>query len=129
MCATKSWMERILALHADRLPSASVRFANVAFSNGGLPAAFVERLRKRQPLAGPSDVRRYFISHREATELCALACFLPGNRLVYVPLLDVDRHTLGFVELAERVLAAYGLVPAHCASKLGQDVGALPHFW
>ena len=117
MGATKRWMERVLLLHADRLPCASVRFANVAFSAGSLPAAFVERIKKRQPLAGPSDVRRYFISHREAAELCALACFLPGNRLVYVPLLDVTLHTLSFVELAERVLAAHGLEPIHCASE------------
>jgi FlaA1/EpsC-like NDP-sugar epimerase len=117
MGATKRWMERVLLHHADRLPSASVRFANVAFSAGSLPAAFLERIKKRQPLAGPSDVRRYFISHREAAELCALACFLPGNRLVYVPLLDVERHTLSFVELAERVLAFHGLEPVHCASE------------
>ena len=40
-------------------PVSTARFANVAFSDGSLLHGFDQRMRKRQPLAAPLDVRRY----------------------------------------------------------------------
>ena len=61
----------------------TARFANVAFSNGSLPAGFVERVMKRQPIAAPEDVLRYFVSPEESGQICLLACVLGRNGEVF----------------------------------------------
>jgi len=68
----------------------------VAFSDGSLPFGFLQRIAKRQPLSAPNDVRRYFISHQEAGELCVLSCGLGDNRDVFFPNLaqGLDEKTL-----------------------------------
>ena len=103
-------MEKILAA-AKEVVGTSARFANVAFSAGSLPHSFLRRLQLRQPLAGPSDVRRYFISHLEAAELCLLAAFAGRTREIFVPRLDPLRDAVSMPEVARRVLATYGLEP------------------
>jgi nucleoside-diphosphate-sugar epimerase len=90
MGASKRLMEDLIFdVAAARCQSTtSARFANVAFSNGSLLQGFGYRLAKRQPLAVPRDTRRYFISHREAGELCLLAtCRIPDGHIA-VPRVD-----------------------------------------
>jgi FlaA1/EpsC-like NDP-sugar epimerase len=117
MGATKIFMERILLAYSDRLPFSTARFANVAFSDGSLLHGFLKRLEKRQPLAAPHDVKRYFISHEESGHLCLLACFLGENRDIYFPKLDEIKDVLTFSEIAEMVLRARGFEPDLCASE------------
>jgi FlaA1/EpsC-like NDP-sugar epimerase len=116
MGASKRWMERVLASHSDRSIVGSARFANVAFSRGSLLEGFLYRLAKRQPIAAPKGIERYFISAREAAELCMLACFLGGNREVFVPRFAERRAAIEMVEVAKIVLRAHGLEPALCSS-------------
>lgn len=111
MGASKRAMELLLWSHA--LPRATTtRFANVAFSDGSLPWGFLQRLAKRQPLAGPSDIRRYLVSPAEAGQLCLLAALCAPHRHVLVPVLDAQRDAVGFDAIATAVLAAHGYVPA-----------------
>jgi FlaA1/EpsC-like NDP-sugar epimerase len=117
MGATKIFMERILLAYSDRVAFSTARFANVAFSDGSLLHGFLQRLAKRQPLAAPYDVKRYFISHEEAGQLCLLSCFLGENRDIYFPKLDEGSDLLTFSEIAVLVLEAYGLEPDLCASE------------
>jgi len=117
MGATKIFMERILLAYSDRVPFSTARFANVAFSDGSLLYGFLKRLEKRQPFAAPSDVKRYFISHEEAGQLCLLSCFLGENRDIYFPKLDEGTDLLTFSEIAVMVLAAHGYTPDICMSE------------
>jgi len=117
MGATKIFMERVLLTYADRIPFSTARFANVAFSDGSLLHGFLQRLAKRQPFSAPYDVRRYFISHEEAGQLCLLSCFLGENRDIYFPKLDEGSDLLTFAEIAVMVLAAHGFEPDLCASE------------
>jgi nucleoside-diphosphate-sugar epimerase len=111
MGASKRAMELLLWSHG--LPRATTtRFANVAFSDGSLPWGFLQRLAKRQPLAGPSDVRRYLVSPAEAGQLCLLAALCAPDRHVLIPALDPQRDAFGFDAVAAAVLAAHGLTPA-----------------
>ncbi len=60
----------------------SARFANVAYSAGSLPAGWVERMRKRQPIAVPGHTRRFFVSVEEAAQICVLsAAAIPSGSL------------------------------------------------
>lgn len=79
MGASKRIMEDLIMAYADRFKVTTARFANVAFSNGSLPAGFVERVMKRQPIAAPEDVLRYFVSPEESGQICLLACVLGRN--------------------------------------------------
>ena len=60
--ASKRLMEDLIFSYSDKFSVKTARFANVAFSNGSLPAGFMARMAKLQPLSAPSDVKRYFVS-------------------------------------------------------------------
>lgn len=118
MGASKALMERVFLDRANRIPFSSARFANVAFSDGSLLHGFRYRIEKGQPLSAPSDIRRYFISHREAGELCLCSCFAGGNREVFVPRMDPDNYLMTFSEIAELVLKHFNLKPVLCSSEM-----------
>lgn len=117
MGASKAMMEQVMWRHADRYTVSTSRFANVAFSAGSLLEGFIHRLAKRQPLAAPTDVRRYFISHEEAGNLCLLAAFLGRTREVFVPGFDDQGLAMTFSAIAEAVLEHHGYRPRPCASE------------
>ncbi len=124
MGASKRLMEEVVFWHADHTGSivkggsephlprvACTRFANVAFSDGSLLAGYFFRIRKRQPLAGPNDVRRYFITEQEAGQLCLMAAALAQNKQILVPKMDPSADLKGFDKIAEIVLEAHGYAP------------------
>ena len=73
MGASKRIMEDLVMAYNERFKVTTARFANVAFSNGSLPDGWLHRLQKKQPLAAPSDVKRYFVSPEESGQICMLA--------------------------------------------------------
>ena len=114
MGATKMAMEQTLLYRADEQAFSTARFANVAFSDGSLPYGFLRRIEKRQPLSAPNDVRRYFISHQEAGELCVLSAFTGENRDVFFPKLAEDKDEKTFSTIAEDLLRSLGYEPYIC---------------
>ena len=118
MGASKMIMEKVLLTNASRQPFAAARFANVAFSDGSLPFGFIERINKRQPIAAPSDVKRYFISHQEAGELCVMACVLSNNREVFFPKLSSGTDEKTFAEIALALLDKLGYEGVPCDSEV-----------
>lgn len=115
MGASKRIMEDLIMAYSSRFSVTTARFANVAFSNGSLPQGWMERLAKRQPLAAPSDVRRYFVSPRESGQICMLACMLGRSGEVFFPKLGEEKM-LRFSDICTDFLRAHGLQPALCAS-------------
>lgn len=116
MGASKKLMEEAVLAYSAVIPATTARFANVAFSNGSLPAGFLERIAKQQPLSAPHDVRRYFVSPRESGELCLMASILgePGD--IFFPRLgEPMMHT--FSSLADALLRELGYEPDPCASE------------
>jgi FlaA1/EpsC-like NDP-sugar epimerase len=90
----------------------SARFANVAFSAGSLLEGWLLRLEKRQPLAVPRATRRYFLSLREAGQLCLLAATCAPDRLIVIPDLDADKHLIELEGVARALLHHAGFTPA-----------------
>lgn len=115
MGASKRLMEGVTLAH-DAAPFAlgatSARFANVAFSDGSLLDGWLHRLAKSQPLAVPRDTRRYFISRREAGQLCLLAAVAAPPGTVVIPRLDPDEHLRDLRTIAIAVLEWFGLKAA-----------------
>ncbi|MEP6481406.1 MAG: polysaccharide biosynthesis protein [Rhodoglobus sp.] len=116
MGASKKLMEEAVLAYAELLPATTARFANVAFSNGSLPAGFLERIAKNQPLSAPSDVRRYFVSPAESGQLCLLACITGHPADIFFPRLD-EPKMLTFAAIADALLAELGYTPEHCATE------------
>lgn len=115
MGASKRIMEDVIFSYSDKFPVKTARFANVAFSNGSLPAGFLARIAKLQPLSAPSDVKRYFVSPEESGQICMLACMLGKNREIFFPKLR-DAQMMRFDTIATNLLHEYGFEVLECAS-------------
>lgn len=117
MGASKRIMEYFLMRMSLKLPISTARFANVAFSDGSLLHGFNQRLQKRQPIAAPNDIRRYFVTPQESGELCLMSCLLGDNRDIFFPKLSEKLHLITFSEIAVKYLKSLGYEPYECASE------------
>ena len=115
MGASKRIMEDVIFSYSDKFPVKTARFANVAFSNGSLPAGFLARIQKLQPLSAPSDVRRYFVSPEESGQICLLSCILGENREIFFPKLE-EAQMMTFDGIARELLKAHGYEILECSS-------------
>jgi len=117
MGASKRIMEMFLIEKGDRINISTARFANVAFSDGSLLHGFNQRLLKKQPLAAPSDIKRYFVTPKEAGELCIMSALLGDNRDIYFPKISEKLKLITFTLIAERFLENHGYSPYLCESE------------
>ncbi len=115
MGASKRIMEDLIFSYSASFPVKTARFANVAFSNGSLPAGFLSRLEKRQPLSAPLDVKRYFVSPEESGQICMLSCMLGNNREIFFPKLREDQM-MSFDAIARELLDEMGYTALECSS-------------
>ena len=115
MGASKRIMEDLVMAYNKYFKVTTARFANVAFSNGSLPDGWIHRLQKKQPLAAPSDVKRYFVSPEESGQICMLACILGRPGEVFFPKLGEDQM-LTFSSICDRFITANGLMKDSCAT-------------
>ncbi len=115
MGASKRIMEDVIFSYSDKFPVKTARFANVAFSNGSLPAGFLARIQKLQPLSAPSDVRRYFVSPEESGQICLLSCILGENRAIFFPKL-AEAQMMTFDAIGTELLKAHGYEVIECNS-------------
>ena len=99
------------------MPVSTARFANVAFSDGSLLYGFNKRIEKGQPISAPCDVKRYFVTPKEAGELCLLSCLTGENRDIYFPKLDEELNLVTFSSIAVRYLQNLGYDPVKCVSE------------
>lgn len=115
MGASKRIMEDVIFAYSDKFPVKTARFANVAFSNGSLPAGFIARLQKLQPISAPSDVKRYFVSPEESGQICMLSCMLGNNREIFFPRLE-EAQMMTFDKIATAFLEEHGYEVLECDS-------------
>ena len=115
MGASKRIMEDLVMAYNKYFKVTTARFANVAFSNGSLPDGWIHRLQKKQPLAAPSDVKRYFVSPQESGQICMLACILGKGGEVFFPKLGEDQM-LTFSAICDDFVKANGLEKQECSS-------------
>ena len=115
MGASKRIMEDMIMAYTAKFKVTTARFANVAFSNGSLLDGFVDRIMKRQPLAAPRDVRRYFVSPEESGQICMLACILGRNGEIFFPKLGEEKM-MTFSSICDRFLETLGYEKKECAT-------------
>ena len=115
MGASKRIMEDMVMAYNKYFKVTTARFANVAFSNGSLPDGWLHRLQKRQPLAAPTDVKRYFVSPEESGQICMLACVLGKPGEVFFPKLG-ENQMLTFSSICDDFVKAEGFLIKECSS-------------
>ena len=107
MGASKRIMEDMIMAYTTKFKVTTARFANVAFSNGSLPDGWINRVDKKQPLAAPNDVKRYFVSPEESGQICMLACILGKNGEIFFPKLG-EEQMLTFSSICDKFVADMG---------------------
>jgi len=117
MGATKRVAEMCLMRASRHICVSTARFANVAFSDGSLLHGFTQRIMKRQPFSAPRDIRRYFITHQEAGELCLLCTLLGKNRELFFPKINDELRLIDFPTVAHKYLQSLGYEPYICTSE------------
>src|SRR6056297_1600616 len=117
MGASKRIMEMFILREDSTLPVSTARFANVAFSDGSLLHGFNQRILKRQPIAAPQDVRRYFVTPRESGQLCLMSTLLGDHMEIFFPKLDGNLHLITFADIATRYLEARGYQAVACETE------------
>ena len=115
MGVSKRIMEDLVMAYNKHFKVTTARFANVAFSNGSLPDGWIHRLQKKQPLAAPSDVKRYFVSPEESGQICMLACILGNGGEVFFPKLGEDQM-LTFSAICDDFVKAEGFSKIQCSN-------------
>ena len=113
MGASKRIMEDLVMAYNSYFKITTARFANVAFSNGSLLDGWIHRLQKKQPLAAPNDVKRYFVSPEESGQICMLACILGKGGEVFFPKL-LEEQMLTFSSICDDFLKAEGFKKVEC---------------
>ena len=113
MGASKRIMEDLVMAYNKYFKVTTARFANVAFSNGSLPDGWIHRIQKQQPLAAPSDVKRYFVSPEESGQICMLACILGKPGEVFFPKLGEDEMRT-FSSICDDFIKAQGFEKDEC---------------
>ncbi|WP_400080441.1 UDP-N-acetylglucosamine 4,6-dehydratase [Winogradskyella sp. R77965] len=114
MGASKRIMELFLVQKSKDINISTARFANVAFSDGSLLHSFEQRIKKRQPIVAPSDIKRYFITPQESGQLCLMSCIFGENRDIFFPKLNNDLNLISFADIALKYVAALGYEPHLC---------------
>ena len=117
MGASKRIMEMFLMRRSLDINISTARFANVAFSDGSLLHGFNQRIEKRQPIAAPSDIRRYFVTPQESGELCLMSCIFGENRDIFFPKLSEALHLMSFSDIAIKYLEDKGFDPYLCSTE------------
>ncbi|WP_289001258.1 UDP-N-acetylglucosamine 4,6-dehydratase [uncultured Roseivirga sp.] len=117
MGASKRIMEMFLMRRSEQINISTARFANVAFSDGSLLHGFTQRLAKNQPIAAPSDIKRYFVTSEESGQLCLMSCLLGENGDIFFPKLDDKLHQITFSEIATEFLKSQGFEVYQCSTE------------
>ena len=115
MGASKRIMEDLVMAYSTKFKVTTARFANVAFSNGSLPDGWLNRVKKKQPLAAPNDVKRYFVSLDESGEICLLACILGKNGEIFFPKLG-ENQMLTFSSICDEYVRCIGCDKKECSN-------------
>ena len=121
MGASKKIMELILnGEHYDskiNINTSTTRFANVAFSNGSLLQSFTTRFLKKEPLVSPKNIKRYFVSHKEAAQICILSGALLSNGQILIPKISNSFKIYPIEDVATNFVRDKGFTPIKTNNK------------
>ena len=89
----------------------SVRFANVAFSNGSILKYVVDRVIRKKNFGVPKNIKRFFITHREASSLCFKSLLKRNNRKIVIPNPEILSKDYLITDIVEKIVKKLGFKP------------------
>lgn len=116
MGATKSLMEIALSGNYGNVALRFARFANVAFSQGSLLDSLHYRLANQQPVSVPADIKRFFITDREAAYICLQSIMSTDSREILIPS-ESALSPIKICDVVERYLQKSGKTPVYVGSE------------
>ena len=93
------------------ISASSVRFSNVAFSNGSILKYVIDKLLQKKDFGVPENIRRFFITHSEASNLCFKSLLKRNNKKIVIPNSKILNKDFLLTELAEKIVKKYNLKP------------------
>ena len=121
MGASKKIMELILQCKhfefENKIKTSTTRFANVAFSNGSLLQSFPIRFEKREPIPAPLEIKRFFVSHKEAAQICILSSCNLSEGNILVPKINDSFKLYSIIDVAKNFIESKDLTPVLVESK------------
>jgi len=117
MGASKRIMEMFVHRRSKDIDVSMARFANVAFSDGSLLHSFDQRIKKKQPIVAPKDIKRYFVIPKESGELCLMSAIFGENRDIFFPKLSEELHLISFADIAIKYLKEKNLKAFICETE------------
>ena len=109
---SKNLMEMNLERFSKRkIFSSSARFSNVAYSNGSILKYIADRIVQRKKFGIPSGVRRFFITHGEASNLCLKSLLKRNNKKIIIPSPIVLNQDYLISDLANKIIREFNFTP------------------
>ena len=93
------------------LKVSSVRFANVSFSNGSLLQNIYNRMKNNEVFGIPKNIKRFFITHKEASHLCLKALLKESDNHIILPSYKSIGHMISLKEVTKKIVYALGKKP------------------
>ena len=107
---SKYLMEMNLSKYKNIFVS-SARFANVAFSNGSILKYVVDRLIQKKEFGVPENIKRFFITHSEASNLCFKSILKRNDKKIIIPNPKILNKDYLLSELIEKITKKFNLIP------------------
>jgi FlaA1/EpsC-like NDP-sugar epimerase len=110
MGVSKKIMEQKLFLKKKRYKEnffSSVRFANVSFSNGSVLKMIVDKINSNQNFGIPLNIKRFFITHSEAVNLCLKSLTKEADGMILIPNEVTLGKQISIFELLIKILKHY----------------------
>ena len=95
----------------------SVRFANVAFSNGSILKYVADRIIQKKKFGIPDKVRRYFITHEEASSLCFKSLLKRNDKKITIPNPKILNKDHLVVNLVKKIIREFNYIPKFYKNK------------
>ena len=82
----------------------SVKFANVSFSNGSILKYIFDRINQKRVFGIPQNIKRFFITHEEASSLCLKSLLLRNDGHILIPSKNVINKIMSIKDLCFSIL-------------------------
>ena len=89
------------------LKVSTIRFANVSFSNGSLLQNIYNKVNENKAFGIPSNIKRYFITHKEAAHLCFKALLKESDNHIILPTYKSVGRMISLKEIAKKIVIKF----------------------
>ncbi len=106
-------MELLMQSYKNDIHLSTARFPNVLFSKGSLMEGLIYFYENKKPLPCPLGVKRYFISKKEAAQICFIAHFLSESGDIIFPKLHPLDDQRTFESIVRSFLEVNAFTPKY----------------